>query len=403
MPHPSLSWRLSWRLSSRRTAFAFAGLLAALILTTAAQAQQPESAPIEAPSSIGPLSVETVAAGLRSPWGLAFLPDGRMLVTERPGSLRLVSPSGTVSAPVAGVPPVFARGQGGLLDVALAPDFDRSRLVYLAYAEPREGASGTSVARGRLTEENGDARLENVEVIFRQSPAAGGSNHYGARLVFARDGTLFVTLGDRYSQREQAQNLSNHLGKIVRIAGNGDVPADNPFRQKNGARPEIWSYGHRNVQGAALDPATGRLWTIEHGARGGDELNHPEAGKNYGWPVISYGRDYSGAAIGEGTEKAGMEQPVKYWDPSFAPSGLAFYTGTLMPKWKGDLFAGGLAGTRLVRLRLDAARGNVTEEEVLLTDLNARIRDVRQGPDGALWLLTDDPSNGRLLRVAPAD
>lgn len=403
MPHPSLSWRLSWRLSSRRTAFAFAGLLAALILTTAAQAQQPESAPIEAPSSIGPLSVETVAAGLRSPWGLAFLPDGRMLVTERPGSLRLVSPSGTVSAPVAGVPPVFARGQGGLLDVALAPDFDRSRLVYLAYAEPREGASGTSVARGRLMEENGDARLENVEVIFRQSPAAGGSNHYGARLVFARDGTLFVTLGDRYSQREQAQNLSNHLGKIVRIAGNGDVPADNPFRQKNGARPEIWSYGHRNVQGAALDPATGRLWTIEHGARGGDELNHPEAGKNYGWPVISYGRDYSGAAIGEGTEKAGMEQPVKYWDPSFAPSGLAFYTGTLMPKWKGDLFAGGLAGTRLVRLRLDAARGNVTEEEVLLTDLNARIRDVRQGPDGALWLLTDDPSNGRLLRVAPAD
>jgi len=399
VPHPSLCWRLA----SRRTPSAFAGLLAALILATAAQAQQPESAPIEAPSSIGPLSVETVAAGLRSPWGLAFLPDGRMLVTERPGSLRLVSPSGTVSAPVAGVPPVFARGQGGLLDVALAPDFDRSRLVYLAYAEPREGASGTSVARGRLMEENGDARLENVEVIFRQSPAAGGSNHYGARLVFARDGTLFVTLGDRYSQREQAQNLSNHLGKIVRIAGNGDVPADNPFRQKNGARPEIWSYGHRNVQGAALDPATGRLWTIEHGARGGDELNHPEAGKNYGWPVISYGRDYSGTAIGEGTEKAGMEQPVKYWDPSFAPSGLAFYTGTLMPKWKGDLFAGGLAGTRLVRLRLDAARGKVTEEEVLLTDLNARIRDVRQGPDGALWLLTDDPSNGRLLRVAPAD
>ncbi|UOK73180.1 PQQ-dependent sugar dehydrogenase [Ancylobacter polymorphus] len=373
------------------------------MLATAAQAQQPESAPIEAPSSIGPLSVETVAAGLRSPWGLAFLPDGRMLVTERPGTLRLVSPSGTVSNPVAGVPPVFARGQGGLLDVALAPDFDRSRLVYLAYAEPREGASGTSVARGRLMEENGDARLENVEVIFRQSPAAGGSNHYGARLVFARDGTLFVTLGDRYSQREQAQNLSNHIGKIIRIAANGDVPTDNPFRQKNGARPEIWSIGHRNVQGAALDPATGRLWTIEHGARGGDELNHPEAGKNYGWPVISYGRDYSGAALGEGTEKAGMEQPVKYWDPSFAPSGLTFYTGTLMPKWKGDLFAGGLAGTRLVRLRLDTARGSVTEEEVLLTDLNARIRDVRQGPDGALWLLTDDPSNGRLLRVAPAD
>ncbi|WP_371346858.1 PQQ-dependent sugar dehydrogenase [Ancylobacter sp. IITR112] len=377
--------------------------LAALILATTASLAQTEGEPVEVPSSIGRLSVETVAAGLRSPWGLAFLPDGRMLVTERPGTLRLVSRSGTVSAPVAGVPPVFARGQGGLLDVALAPDFETSRLVYLSYAEPREGASGTSVARGRLVEVNGDAKLENLQVIFRQSPAAGGSNHYGSRLVFARDGTLFVTLGDRYSQREQAQNLTNHIGKIVRITPEGEAPADNPFRQKNSARPEIWSYGHRNVQGAALDPATGKLWTIEHGARGGDELNQPEAGKNYGWPVISYGRDYSGAAIGEGTRKAGMEQPVKYWDPSFAPSGLAFYTGTLMPDWKGDLFAGGLSGTRLVRLRLDPSRTSVVEEEVLLTDLNARIRDVRQGPDGALWLLTDDPSNGRLLRVAPAE
>ncbi|WP_428033079.1 PQQ-dependent sugar dehydrogenase [Ancylobacter sp.] len=375
-------------------------LLAALLLCGApAGAQEP----VTTPSSIGPLSVETVAGGLRSPWGLTFLPDGRMLVTERPGQLRIVSMSGTVSAPVAGVPPVFARGQGGLLDVALAPDFDSSRLVYLAYAEPREGASGTSVARGRLVEQDGSARLDDVQVIFRQSPATGGSNHYGSRLVFARDGTLFVTLGDRYSLRDQAQNLGNHIGKVVHIAADGAVPGDNPFRERNGARPEIWSYGHRNVQGAALDPATGHLWTIEHGARGGDELNRPEAGKNYGWPVISYGRDYSGAALGEGTEKAGMEQPVKYWDPSFAPSGLAFYTGTLMPQWKGDLFTGGLAGTRLVRLRLDGVRDQVAEEEVLLADLNARIRDVRQGPDGALWLLTDDPSNGRLLRVAPAD
>ncbi|GLK70952.1 dehydrogenase [Ancylobacter dichloromethanicus] len=390
----------------------FAGrLLASLVLVTCLAATpaavpaaaQSLQAPVQVPSSIGPLSVETVAGGLRSPWGLAFLPDGRMLVTERPGALRIVSRSGTVSAPVAGVPPVFARGQGGLLDVALAPDFDSSRLIFLSYAEPREGASGTSVARGRLVEMGGDARLEDVEVIFRQSPAAGGSNHYGSRLVFARDGTLFVTLGDRYSQREQAQNLSNHIGKIVRITPDGTAPNDNPFRGRNGARPEIWSYGHRNVQGAALDPATGRLWTIEHGARGGDELNRPQAGRNYGWPVISYGRDYSGAKIGEGTEKPGMEQPVKYWDPSFAPSGLAFYTGTLMPEWKGDLFAGGLAGTRLVRLRLDAARERVTGEEVLLGGLNARIRDVRQGPDDALWLLTDDPSNGRLLRVAPAD
>lgn len=373
----------------------------ALILLAAAPATAQE--PLQAPSSIGTLSVETVASGLRNPWSLAFLPDGRLLVTERPGQLRIVSRSGTVSAPVAGVPPVFARGQGGLLDVALSPDFEDSRLIFFSYAEPREGASGTSVARGRLVEDGGDARLEDVQVIFRQSPATGGSNHYGSRLVFARDGTLFVTLGDRFSQREQAQNLSNHLGKIVRIATDGSTPADNPYRGRSGARPEIWSYGHRNVQGAALDPATGRLWTIEHGARGGDELNRPEAGGNYGWPVITYGRDYSGAPIGEGTAKAGMEQPVKYWDPSFAPSGLAFYTGTLMPQWTGDLFTGGLAGTRLVRLRLDPARDAVVDEEVLLTSLGERIRDVRQGPDGALWLLTDDPSDGKLLRVAPAE
>lgn len=388
---------------ARPAAWLMALLLAAGLPAAPAAAQSAPGEPVEAPSSIGPLSVETVATGLRSPWGLAFLPDGRMLVTERPGQLRIVSRSGTVSAPVAGVPPVLARGQGGLLDVALAPDFADSRLIFLTYAEPREGAAGTSVARGRLVEQNGDARLDNVEVIFRQSPAASGGNHFGSRLVFARDGTLFVTLGDRASLREQAQNLTNHIGKVVRIAPDGGVPADNPFRDRNGARPEIWSTGHRNVQGAALDPATGLLWTIEHGARGGDELNRPEAGKNYGWPVITYGRDYSGAKIGEGTAKPGMEQPVKYWDPSFAPSGLAFYTGTLMPQWKGDLFTGGLAGTRLVRLKLDPARTGVAEEEILLADLGERIRDVRQGPDGALWLLTDDPSNGRLLRLAPAE
>ncbi|MCK0209269.1 PQQ-dependent sugar dehydrogenase [Starkeya koreensis] len=363
-----------------------------------AAAQEPE----RVDSSAGPLEIETVATGLASPWGLAFLPDGRMLVTERTGRLRIVSRSGTVSAPVAGVPPVFARGQGGLLDVALAPDFGDSRLIYLSYAEPREGASGTSVARAKLVEEGGDARLEGLEVIFRQSPAAAGGSHYGSRLVFARDGTLFVTLGDRYALRDQAQQLSSHIGKIVRIAPDGSVPQDNPFRSRNGARPEIWSYGHRNVQGAALDPVTGQLWTIEHGARGGDELNRPQAGRNYGWPVITYGRDYSGAAIGEGTAKEGMEQPVKYWDPSFAPSGLAFYTGSLIPAWKDDLFTGGLSGQRLVRLRLDAARERVVDEEVLLAGRGQRIRDVRQGPEGALWLLTDDPSDGRLLRLGPA-
>lgn len=386
-------------LAAARTFTLAALVLAAAPLIAPAAAQEP----LAVSTSAGRMTLETVAGKLENPWGLAFLPDGRMLVTERPGRLRLVTRSGTVSAPVAGVPAVFARGQGGLLDVALAPDFATSGLVYLSYAEPREGSSGTSVARGRLVEDNGSARLQDVEVIFRQSPAVGGSAHYGSRLVFGRDGTLFVTLGDRFSERAQAQVLSNHLGKVVRINADGSVPADNPFVKTPNARPEIWSYGHRNMQGAALDPATGRLWTMEHGARGGDELNHPEAGKNYGWPVITYGRDYSGLSIGEGTRKDGMEQPVKYWDPSFAPSGLAFYSGKLIPKWSGDAFTGGLAGTRLVRLHFDAARESVTDEEVLLADLGERIRDVRQGPDGALWLLTDDPDNGRILRLAPAD
>ena len=354
------------------------------------------------PSSAGPLDVQTVASGLENPWGLAFLPDGRMLVTERAGRLRIVSRNGTVSSPVIGVPPVLASGQGGLLDVALAPDFDATRLVYLSYAEPREGASGTSVARGRLMEDAGNARLENVEVIFRQQPAVSGSGHYGSRLVFGRDGTLFVTLGERQTQRARAQDLSTHLGTVVRILPDGGVPDDNPFARMPGARPEIGSYGHRNPQGAALDPVTGRLWTVEHGPRGGDELNHPEAGKNYGWPVISYGREYAGGSIGEGTARPGMEQPVKYWDPSVSPSGLAFYTGTLLPGWKGSLFTGALSGARLIRLRLNPAGERVVEEEPLLTELRERIRDVRQGPDGALWLLTDSP-NGRVLRVAPAD
>lgn len=369
-----------------------------LLLSLPANAQ----ATVRVPSSAGPLGVETIASGFENPWGLAFLPDGRMLVTERAGRLRIVSRSGTVSTPVAGMPPVFARGQGGLLDIALAPDFDMSRLIYFSYAEPREGASGTSVARAKLVEDAGNARVDQVQVIFRQNPATGGSSHYGSRLVFARDGSLFITLGDRFAYRDQAQQLGSHIGKVVRIWPDGSVPDDNPFAKTPNARPEIWSYGHRNVQGAALDPATGRLWTIEHGARGGDELNHPEAGKNYGWPVITYGRDYSGAAIGEGRSKAGMEQPVKYWDPSFAPSGLAFYSANLIPQWKGSLFTGGLSGTRLVRLTLDPARQNVVDEEVLLADFGERIRDVRQGPDGALWLLTDD-SDGRLLRIAPAD
>jgi glucose/arabinose dehydrogenase len=359
-----------------------------------AQSQTPRS-PTPAPVN-GAVRVHTIARGLERPWALAFLPDGRMLVTERPGRLRSVDRDGRVSAPLAGVPRVLARGQGGLLDVTLDPRFDDNRLVYLSYAEPGTGSTaGTAVARGRL----GDGRLEDVRVIYQQQPKVEGSNHFGSRLVFARDGTLFVTQGDRFAYRDRAQDLSVGLGKIVRITSDGSVPRDNPFLDRAGARPEIWSYGHRNIQSAALHPQTGQLWTVEHGARGGDELNHPEAGKNYGWPVITYGVDYSGAKIGEGTAKPGMEQPVYYWDPVIAPSGMAFYTGDVFPDWQGSLFIGSLRPGLLVRLTL--ADGRVTREERYLDDLGERIRDVRQGPDGLLYLLTDS-SDGRILQVMPA-
>ncbi|MGH7165814.1 MAG: PQQ-dependent sugar dehydrogenase [Nitrospiraceae bacterium] len=359
-----------------------------------AQAQAPRS-PTPAPVS-APVRVQTVADGLEHPWGLAFLPDGRMLVTERPGRLRIVGRDGRLSEPLAGVPQVLARGQGGLLDVALDPRFATNRLVYLSYAEPGEGGTaGTAVARGWL----GAGRLEDVRVIYRQQPKVVGPNHFGSRLVFARDGTLFVTQGDRYTYRDGAQDLSVGFGKLVRINPDGSVPRDNPFVGRAGARPEIFSYGHRNVQGAALHPETGQLWTAEHGARGGDELNRPEAGKNYGWPVITYGVDYSGVTIGEGTAKPGMEQPVYYWDPVIAPSGMTFYTGDAFPDWKGSVFIGSLRPGLLVRLTL--AGGRVAREERYLADLRERIRDVRQGPDGLLYLLTDSP-DGRILRVMPA-
>lgn len=332
---------------------------------------------------------------LENPWGLAFLADGRLLVTERPGRLRIVEADGRLSKPLANVPEVAHRGQGGLLDVALDPDFASNRTIYLSYAEPGEDGTGTAVARAVL----GDTGLSDVVVIFRQQPKVGGSNHYGSRLVFAADGTLFVTMGDRFAYRDQAQNLANHLGKIIRINRDGSAPADNPFVGRADVRPEIWSYGHRNVQGAALDPATGRLWTAEHGARGGDEINRPEAGKNYGWPVITYGVDYSGARIGEGTAKSGMEQPVHYWDPSVAPSGMTFYTGDAFPDWRGDLFVGSLKFGYLVRL--DIEDGKIVGEERLIEDLDQRVRDVRQGPDGNLYLLTDE-DDGAILRLAPA-
>jgi glucose/arabinose dehydrogenase len=290
---------------------------------------------------------------------------------------------------------VFARGQGGLLDVALDPRFGENQLVYLSYAEPGEnGTAGTAVARGRL----GEGTLEDVQVIYRQQPKVQGGNHFGSRLVFARGGTLFVTQGDRSAYREKAQDLSSGLGKVVRINPDGSVPKDNPFVGRAGVGPEIWSYGHRNVQSAVLDPESGRLWTVEHGARGGDELNHPEAGKNYGWPVITYGVDYSGARIGEGTTKPGMEQPVYYWDPVIAPSGMAIYTGDAFPGWKGSILIGSLNPGLLVRLTL--TNGRVAREERYLGELGERIRDVQQGPDGLIYLVTDS-RNGRVLRVRP--
>ncbi len=360
-----------------------------------AQSQdQAQRSPTPAPLT-GVVRAETVARGLERPWGLAFLPDGRMLVTERAGRLRLVDRDGRVSEPLTGVPQVFAQGQGGLLDVALSPGFAQDRLVYVSFAEPGEGGASTAVARGRL----GERGLEGTQVIWRQQPKVGGPNHWGSRLVFRPDGTLFVTLGDRFAFRDRAQDLSVTIGKIVRINADGSVPRDNPFVDRAGARPEIWSYGHRNVQAAALFPQTGQLWTVEHGARGGDELNHPEAGKNYGWPVITYGVDYSGAKIGEGTAKPGMEQPVYYWDPVIAPSGMTFYTGDAFPGWRGSALIGSLTPGLLVRLTIEG--GRVTREERYLGDLRERIRDVVQGPDGMLYLLSDNPE-GRVLRVSPA-
>jgi glucose/arabinose dehydrogenase len=356
------------------------------------QAQAPRS-PTPAPTN-GGLSVATVAKGLEHPWSLAFLPDGRMLVTERPGRLRIMSSDGRVSEPISGVPRVYASGQGGLLDIALSPTFDKDRLIYLSFSESAEGGAGTAVARGQL----GQRTLENLEVIWRQQPKVGGSNHFGSRIVFRRDGTLFVTLGERFNHSDKAQDLSTTLGKIVRINPDGSTPSDNPFVNRAGVRPEIWSYGHRNVQAAALDPQNGQLWTIEHGARGGDELNHPQPGKNYGWPVISYGRHYSFLPIGEGTAKEGMEQPVYYWDPVIAPSGMIFYTGEMFADWKSNILVGSLTPGLLVRLIMK--EGKVAQEERYLGDLGERIRDVRQASDGSLYLLTD-ARDGRILRLTP--
>lgn len=347
------------------------------------------------------LSVTTVAEGLDHPWALQQLPDGSWLVTERTGTLLLFSPTGERLGAISGVPAVHAERQGGLLDVAISPDFATDRLVYFSYAEDRADGNGTSVARARLSEDG--RSLSGLEVIFRAFPSYSNSMHYGSRLAFDREGHLFITLGERSDapMRMNAQDLGSHLGKIIRINADGTVPADNPFVGREGARPEIWSLGHRNVQGAALNPETGELWAIEHGTRGGDEVNIVRSGLNYGWPVIAYGVEYAGGRITEGvTAREGMEQPIYYWDPVVAPGGVAFYEGDLFPEWRGNLFVSGLGGKHLARLVIEGDR--VVGEERLLVDQNQRIRDVQVAADGSLWVVTDE-DNGRLMRIAPAD
>ncbi|MDX9862141.1 MAG: PQQ-dependent sugar dehydrogenase [Rhodospirillales bacterium] len=367
----------------------FVAVFAALLVPVVAMAQ-----PAVVETRNGAVRVDVVADKLEHPWGLAFLPDGRMLVTERPGRLRVVSGGGAVSAPLDGLPKVYASGQGGLLDVALSPTFAEDRLVYLSFAEEGDGGSSTAVARGRLNAAAG--ALENVETIFRQQPKVSGGRHFGSRLVFAGDGRLFVTLGDR-GQGDSAQDPSNHIGTIVRIEPDGAIPPDNPFVGRADARPEIWSYGHRNGQGAALHPTTGELWQHEHGPRGGDEINIVEAGRNYGWPLVSWGTEYSGRPIADPPTRPDLADAIHQWTPVIAASGMAFYTHDLFAAWRGDLLVGGLVSRGIVRLTLDGSRV-VGEERI---PLGGRVRDVRQGPDGAVYVLTDQ-ANGKLLRLSPA-
>lgn len=343
---------------------------------------------------------EVIARNLEHPWALAFIGDGRMLVTERPGRMRVVQPNGELGAPIAGLPKIDVGGQGGLLDVVTDSGFARNRTIYFCYSEPAQsgGGNSTALASARLSEDA--TRLEQVRVLFSQKPKYGSDAHFGCRIVESADGTLFLTLGDRFRRMQDAQTLDNHHGKIVRINKDGSVPQDNPFvRSNRGALPEIWSIGHRNSQGATLGP-DGKLWTHEHGAQGGDEINRIEAGKNYGWPVITWGENYGGGKIGEGiTEKAGMEQPLYYWTPSIAPSGMAFLRSDKYGNaWKGNLFVGALKFRYLARLEVQGNK--VVKEEKLLQDLKQRIRDVREGPDGLLYVLTDE-SKGQLIRLQP--
>jgi glucose/arabinose dehydrogenase len=397
---------------------AIVGMLIATPPLAAAQgvdprpANNPEQKPAFAGQTDAPeqklgvaFDVVTVVEGLQNPWSVAFLPGGKMLITERPGRLRVLGTDGKLSEPVAGLPAVFARAQGGLLDVVLDPAFAKNNLIYWSFSEPRENnENNTAVARGKFVDDAVAPRVDEVQVIYHQTPSMNSPLHFGSRLVFGRDGTLFVTQGDRsiIPGRMQSQKMDSGIGKLVRINTDGSIPKDNPFVGKDGVRPEIWSFGHRNIQSAALHPSTGELWEIEHGTRGGDEINIARKGKDYGWPTIAYGIEYQGGPITGGIQQqAGMEQPIYYWDPIIGPSGMTFYTGSLFPQWKGNLFVGGHGTRDLVRLTLDGEK--IVGEERLLKDLQPKpeaIRDVRTGPDGALYVLTDGAA-GRLLKLVP--
>ncbi|MDO5652866.1 MAG: PQQ-dependent sugar dehydrogenase [Brachymonas sp.] len=389
-------------------------LVCTTLFSACAEAQRPDkpataATPPSATSAASPALAtkgavaQTIAKGLEHPWAVAFLPEGRFLVTERPGRLRVIEADGRVQPPVAGLPPIAAGGQGGLLDVITDSAFAQNRTVYFCYAEPGSGnTNSTALARARLSADN--TRLEDVKVLFSQQPKIASTAHFGCRIVERMvggkpDGTLFLTLGERFSRRDDAQTLDNHHGKIVRVGKDGRVPQDNPFVGKAGALPEIWSYGHRNVQGATSAP-DGTFWTNEHGAKGGDEINLPQAGKNYGWPVISHGVNYDGSKIGEGTSsKPGMEQPLYQWTPSIAPAGMTFLTSERYgAAWQGNLFVAALKFKYLARLELKD--GKVVAEQKLLEDVNERLRDVRQGPDGLLYVVTDE-ANGKLIWVQP--
>ena len=344
-------------------------------------------------SERGPVEVTTIATGLNRPWAIAFLPDGRYLVTERAGQMRIVESDGTIGKPLAGVPTVHAVGQGGLLDVVLDPGFAENRTIYFSYAAPGEDGAHTAIASAKLE----STALTNLHVLFRQTPGYDGGHHFGSRIVIGRDGFLYATVGDRGDHRDRAQQLDKTYGKVIRIARDGSIPKDNPFVDRNDANAAVWSYGHRNPQGLTLNPATGELFETEHGPRGGDEVNIIRKGANYGWPVVTFGREYHGPRIGEGQTKPGIDPPIHYWDPSIAPSGMAFLSKDDAGPWKGNLFVGALKFTLVARLELKD--GEVVHEERLLADHGDRVRDVREGPDGALYVLTE--SKGRLLRLKP--